>query len=481
MRPRNATKTLVVLAIATPLAVVVSGCQTYTPKPLDPAAAQQALAVRSAASAEVAQFIERMATIDTTAVPGDFDPANGISLAEAEVVAMVFNPELRLARLQAGVAKATADTAGIWDDPVTGINVNDVFQKAATGFSVGAEIGLTIPISGRLDAEKARAGSALAAQLVQVEAAEWNTRMRLRRAWATWTTTQQRTLVVQQTADAVTQIATIADRMEAAGEMPRVEARLFRIERATAAAELSRLRTQVAEELLALKRIMGIAPWASVDLVPADLPAPPPLDLDTLRAEMIARNPALAAQRAAYETAERALAVEIRKQYPDIEIGPSYNTDGNEDFTFGVRLPLPLWNHNQQGVAVADAERELERARFETALELHLSDLQSAAIGYQGAAEQHRTIADEIVPLLEEQAADNRRITELGEVNTLLLLDSLTRQQAVRLSLIEARRAEWLAHIQLTTVVGPVPRVPAEAAPAAATAESDSPSARNMP
>ncbi|MBL9141218.1 MAG: TolC family protein, partial [Phycisphaerae bacterium] len=163
------------------------------------------------------------------------------------------------------------------------------------------------------------------------------------------------------------------------------------------------------------------------------------------------------AVRAAYETAERALATEVRKQYPDIEIGPSYNTDGNEDFTFGVRFPLPLWNHNQQGVAQADAERELARARFETALELQLADLHAAFVAFEGAARQRNALESEIVPLLDEQASDNRRITELGEVNTLLLLDSVTRQQSARLSLVEARKMERLAHIQITQLVGPAP------------------------
>lgn len=437
---------------------LLAGCQSYEPKPLDVTAARHALVERSAASEQVAEFARRLAEADAAAVPSDFNPADGLSLAEAEVVALVYNPELRLARLQAGVAKATADTAGIWEDPVTGFNLNDVLQHNGS-VTMGAQISLTIPISGRLEVEKDRANAAYLAQLAQVQAAEWNTRMELRRAWSAWTTTQQRAQVVKDTAVVLAEIAGIAERMERVGEMPRVEARLFKIERATHQAELERLRAAQADEEVAIKRIMGLAAWSTVQLVPGQLPAGEAVALESLRDQMVERSPILHALRASYEVAERTLEREVREQYPDIEIGPTYNTDGNEDFTFGVQFPLPLWNHNQQGVAEAGAERELLRARFETTVELQLAELQSTSVVYESAVTQRRLVEEEIVPLVDTQDSETRRIAQLGEVNTLLLLESLTRHQEAKLSLIEARRAEALAFLRITHLVGPAPRV----------------------
>lgn len=459
------------------LLALSTGCETYTPRPLDVEASRRALDARSAASAEVAELARRLAAEESTD-PSEFDAEDGLTLPEAEVVALVFNPELRLARMQAGVAKATADTAGIWEDPVTGINLNDVLQHANSGFSMGAEISFTIPISGRLDAEKERAGAAYAAHLALVQAAEWDTRMELRRAWAAWSSTRQRVAMVAETLDAVSLVADIADRLEAAGEMPRVEARLLRIERATVKSDLTHLRAKVAEREVAVKRILGLAPWASIRLVPDTVPPATPVDLATLRDRMVAQSPLIAAHRALYEVAEKALAVEIRKQYPDIEIGPSYNTDGNEDLTLGVRFPLPLWNHNQQGVAVADAGRTLERARFEATLERCLADLESAAVVYEGFVAQRRTLQEEIAPLVDLQASETRRIAELGEVNTLLLLQSLVQQLAARLSLIEAQESEWLARIQIAHLSGPEPRVaPPTIGTSASAVDSASPAA----
>jgi outer membrane protein TolC len=434
---------------------LAAGCQTYAPKPLDAEASQRELAARNPASAEVAALLRRLAEEEA---PGPVDPVGGVSLEQAEAVALVFNPSLRLARLQAGVAKATADTAGIWEDPVTGVNLNDVLQRASTGLSVGAEIGFSIPISGRLEAEKERAGAAYAAELVEVQGLEWETRMTLRRAWTEWSAALARVEVLEQSLAAVSLVATLADRLEAAGEIARVEARLLRIERATVQARLVQQRAVVAEREVALRRLMGLAPWAEVRLVPAHpRPAEVPA-LETLRERLVAASPVIAARRARYEVAERALALEVRKQWPDIEIGPTYNTDGNEDLTFGVRFPLPLWNHNQQGVAEADAARELERARFDAALEQGLGDLQAAVTLHAGLAAQRALLEDELLPLAELQAEETRRIAELGEVNILLLLESLTQQQGARLSIIEAREAEHLARLGIARLVGPEPR-----------------------
>lgn len=436
-------------------AAALNSCASYTPQPLDAAAVRADLGARTPADEEVVALASRLAAADDRPDQTAFDSADGLALAEAEVVALVYNPQLRVARLEAGVTRATAETAGLWDDPVTGINLNDVSQKYGGGLSLGGQIALTIPISGRLAAERQRADAALIADLARVQAAEWETRVELRAAWARWTTACQRMQVVASTIVAVTHINAIVERMEVAGEVPRVEARLFRIEASVAQAALARLRALVEEQQVSINRILGIAPWVTLELSPGAMPSTSLNGIASLRDEMVACSPVIASLRASYEVSERALAAEIRKQYPDLEIGPTYNTDGNEDFTLGVALPLPLWNHNQQGVATALAQRELMRARFETTIELQLAELENAVVVLRRASHQRSVMEREISPLADEQAAEIREIARLGEVNTLLLLESLKRQQEARLAVIDAREDEWLAFIRVTGFVGP--------------------------
>ena len=86
-----------------PLACValLAGCQSYQPLPLDLAEHQADVASRLAQEESLRAFAERLADGDTD-TDDPFDTSNGISSAEAEVIALFYNPDLRLARLRAG-------------------------------------------------------------------------------------------------------------------------------------------------------------------------------------------------------------------------------------------------------------------------------------------------------------------------------------------------------------------------------------------
>jgi hypothetical protein len=79
--------------------LVLMACQQYAPSRLDLNAHYSNLATRDPFSPEVAAYAERLSTPSTQ--PTSFDAGDGLSLAEAEVLALFFNPDLRLARLGA--------------------------------------------------------------------------------------------------------------------------------------------------------------------------------------------------------------------------------------------------------------------------------------------------------------------------------------------------------------------------------------------
>src|SRR5690554_3454616 len=85
---------------------VLGGCQQYQAKPLDMEDYGQRWAERSASGDEVAAFLEQLES--RAPLDQSFDVGDGLSLAEAEVVALVFNGRLRKARAAAHVASAEA-------------------------------------------------------------------------------------------------------------------------------------------------------------------------------------------------------------------------------------------------------------------------------------------------------------------------------------------------------------------------------------
>lgn len=438
-----------VLALA-----VLSGCQAYQSEPLDLAAHRQAYLQRAADAPPVLEFARQLAAID--AAPAAFDLADGLSLAEAEAVALFYNPDLRVARLRAGVALATAQTAGLWEDPTLGIDAERILSNVHNPWVIGGVLGITLPISGTLEAEKNRAAAASHAELRHVKAQEWTVRSDLRRAWMEWSAATRTVTIQKELVARLDDLLLLVDRLEKAGEYTRIDARVFRIERMTRATDLLWMESKAAEAELHVRGLIGLAAGAPVRLAPSAQYQSRQAAVDRRQALETA-NLELAALKAEYQVAEAALEREIKAQYPDVTIGPGgKREDGDGRALLGLSLPIPLWNRNQQGVAQALARRDLSRSQVQTALERLIIALDAAELRHRAAAQQRQTLETSIVPMVDEQEADTRRLVAAGRVDPLLILDALTRQHQARTRLIESHVAQSIALIRLDELAGPV-------------------------
>jgi outer membrane protein TolC len=98
---------------------------------------------------------------------------------------------------------------------------------------------------------------------------------------------------------------------------------------------------------------------------------------------------------AAYAVAEDNLNLEIAKQYPDVHFNPSYQYDqGDNKWTFGFSVELPILNQNQGPIAEAKANRELAAARFLQLQAQIAAQVDRAVSGWQGAQAQLKTSSD---------------------------------------------------------------------------------------
>ncbi|HYE62060.1 MAG TPA: TolC family protein [Phycisphaerales bacterium] len=429
----------------------LSGCASYSARPVDLHAHRAAWAERTPESPDVRLLAEELSK--ASGEPVSLDLADGLSAAEAELVALVYNPELRVARLRAGVARATADNAGRWEDPVLGGEVTRFLQSTANPWMLATTLGLTLPVSGRLGIERQRAGAEHATAITRVFEQEWTVRNELRRAWARWSAAEQKARVTREYLASLEGLVGIVDRLEQAGELPTIDARFFKIEHSMRRNELVQMEAMRREAELMVRQVMGLSPGAPVTLLPG---LSPDVDASLSPEHLLERSPALAVAQAEYEVAEKSLELEVRRQYPDLMVGPGYGREEGMDQAIGMfQLPLPLWNRNREGVARAEAEREVARAMLETTLERVESQLAQARVSYEAALARRETLEREIVPLVDEQFAASRRVAELGEVNTLSLLEAVSRQQEVRMALIEAKLEEWLAAIRVSELTGP--------------------------
>ncbi len=451
---------------AAALGAALGACQSYAPEPLELQRHADAFLARTPSSPEVRAFAASLAPVDhpetgapgTNDAPGSFDPSDGLTLREAELVALVFNPDLRMARLEAGVTRAGAEHAGLWEDPTLGVDLTRILESTDRPWEVFGSVGLTIPISGRLEIEKRRAGAEHAAQLERVARSEWETRMAVRRAWTEWLAAERQLESTRDFVATMDQVLSIVDALEQSGERSRIEVRLFRIERAARLSEVPMRQARLEQSRRSLRQLMGLAPDAALDLRPDGLGADalPPAANDFSPAALERSSPSLRIAAAEYERAERTLELEIREQFPDLQLTPGYGTqDGQRQFTLGLRMPVPILNGNRRAIAESFARREVARANAERQMERLLHAVAEARIAADGAAAQRRMLEASLVPLVDAQYADARQLAQMGEVDTLVVIESLVRQHDAKIRLVEARRDESLAAIELSALAGP--------------------------
>lgn len=386
------------------------------------------------------------------------------------MLALFYNAKLRIARLQAGVALARFQNAGLWQDPVFGFDAAQVVSPSSN-FEYGATLGLTFPVSGRLAVEKARAGAAYEVELRRIVDAEWSLRISLQQAWAEWTAAVRRKQLLQELIVEVERIGSLAARLEEAGALRTADARLLRIELVGRRAELTATELGAQQGRLRLLALMGLQPDADLNLS-AGATVVPQLDAGALVERITANNTELSLLRAHYLVAEESLRLAVRKQYPDLSFGAGPGSEEDDTrWLFGFSLPLPLWNRNRAEVAAAQASRDLARGAIETALERIVREAQQLELVLAATREQSSQLTRELVPLLDEQSANIEELAALGDVDAFLLLETVGRRFEAQARLIALAQAESQAEARMNLLVGP----PSKHSPTSVNAISHSP------
>ena len=274
-------------ALSTAALAVLSGCVSYERKPLDLDAVRE-------------EFLARTPVLPQPSGDAAFDLADGLSAAEAEAVLLVFNRDLRVARLEAGVTRANAENGGLWADPTLGVDFTRIVGAASRGVEAVVSLGLTLPLSGRLELEKERLDAEHAAQLARVAALEWSTVATLRRAWVERAALAEEVDSARGTLARLSEVRSVVDRLEAAGELSRIESRLFRIEEAKLRARLVELETELSAATRSIASLLDLPHTEGIALL-ADLPrraVPADAGRETVLARLADTSPTVAVARA---------------------------------------------------------------------------------------------------------------------------------------------------------------------------------------
>jgi cobalt-zinc-cadmium efflux system outer membrane protein len=141
---------------------------------------------------------------------------------------------------------------------------------------------------------------------------------------------------------------------------------------------------------------------------------------------------------AEYEASQKALQLEVRRQYPDISLGPGYQLDQTDSkWTLLLSLDLPLLNRNQGPIAEAKALREEAAARFLALQSKVLGEVENAVASAHAALAQVRA-ADTLLDALGRQEATARAAYGAGEISRLDLLGLQAEAVATALARLDA-------------------------------------------
>ncbi len=440
--------------LAVPLSAMLlalGACQSYERRPLDLAGHADAMFGRDVGGEDVRAFADRLHRAAGDA-GGVFDPTDGLSLGEAELAALVLNPRLRAARLAARVPAVGAEHAGRWEDPELRADVVRVLESVEEPWIGRFGVGFTLPLSGRLKAEKAAALAEAEAALHEARLAEWELLVELRETWYRWSAAEREAELHHEYGDRIGRLAEIVGRLAEAGEAGSLEARLLKIQRTTRAAAAASAAARAREQRVELMRLLGLVPDAPVELLPA-------LDAPGLTGDAepgLLSHPRVALAEAEYRLAEERLQREVRKQYPDLTVGPGYEyEEGQSRVGLGGGLPIPVFNRNRRGIAEAAAARDAQRAEAEAAYEAVLHDVAALRVRLEAAEERVRTLRENVAPLVDEQLREAEALIAAGEMNVLLLHEALSQSLEVKTQVLEAAAALAALRAQLRAYVEP--------------------------
>ena len=371
--------------------VLLAGCAHYQSRPLAPEKSAAQLEARRLDDAGLKQFFATNAVPTPETWPlGRWD-FNSLTLA-----AFYFHPNLAVARAQWQLAEAGVKTAGGRPNPT--LSVTPTYNTTTlTPSPWSPSVNLDIPIEtmGKRGKRIAEAENLSESARWQLVSAVWSVRSGVRLALADYSIAQQRLPFLQQQLAAQRQTVSLMQDSFTAGASSRPELTTAHMTLAKTQLEVSSAEAKFAETRSRLAEAVGV-PSVALDgiQIQSDFPNGIPSDLssDTARHAALVGRADIRAALADYAAAENNLRLEIAKQYPDVHLNPGYQFDqGDNKWSLGLTVELPILNQNQGAIAESRARRELAEAKFLQLQSQIIAQVERAVAGWQSAQGQLKT------------------------------------------------------------------------------------------
>ena len=404
------------IGLITCLAVagMLSSCALYRPQPID-------------LNRETAEWARLSAEL--------CGGRHSLSIPEIRRIGLLLNPELNQARLTHARSTSVAEFAGLWEDPSLSAEVERVLQEHLTNGAISPS--LSIPVTGIPAISKRIAEQ-------YKEADYWNMREKERAYLAALDTLCTKVQVTHVKLDV------LRARLKQAEQEKDKVSELYRLGEVSFAdyqvitrrvsdllREVQEMESEHLSQHLELVKQMGLHPSVRQMEVTEYLARGVPSMVAAPTAEQLLESPALKAQLASYGAGEEELRREIRKQYPQLELGFTYaHDDGNDKVAPGISFNLPLWNRNREAIARSTGDRSLKKQETLTVWRELLT--QAAALKDRGAlAERHCREELARTRALAEAVEHQQKLYDMGEIQLPELADARQEHFTRRMSYLD--------------------------------------------
>lgn len=407
---------------------LLAGCATYHPQPLAPEKSAAQLESRRLDDAGLKKFLEQNLGRDLKGWP-----ETNWDLPELTLVAFYFHPSLEVARDQWLVAQAGLKTAGARPNP--SVSVSPAYDTQIPGnyspWLVPVTFDWPIETAGKRGKRIAEAEKISESARWNFASTAWQIRGGVRASLLDFKIAGQRAELLQQEFAAQQQIVKLLQQRFDAGEISRPELTVAQIALNKTLLDLSAAKSQQSDARSRLAEALGLSEAAlDGEDFDFDFSTPDAQPLTSAEARLVAlrsRADILAAL-ADYAAAEDDLHLEIAKQYPDLHLGPGYawnnGNAGDNEWSLGLTLDLPILDQNEGPIAEAEARRKLAAAKFVELQSQVIGEIDRAVAGWRVAEEQLKA-GDTVLSAEQQQLKSAQAQLQVGAADQ---LDSLNAQ-----------------------------------------------------
>ncbi len=422
--------------------ILLTGCVKFQRASLNPSQSYNEFISRSLESTSLKRFIEEK----TGRTNINWPPQNW-DVPLLSLAGLYYNPAIESARASGKVADSAIITAKARPNPTispeVGINSSALDQSGVNPWMPA--VNLSIPIE---TANKRGYRIAIASNKVEIEKmnlilTSWQVRSNIRSAYIELLSAYNRSNILFKQIQLQEKVRELQEKQLNMGEIKASDLMPTRILIANTHIELGNISRQLDEAYPQLASSIGV-PLSALKKINLQIDLNKDTNvfthfLSTNLIEFSLKNrPDILAAIYEFEAAQSALQLEIAKQYPDVNLNPGYQWDqGENKWTIGLSVELPIFNKNEGPIAEAMANRNLAAAKFNELQINIISEMEAAIVSAQTAIEQLKRFS-----ILYESKMKNLNDLELqlkyGVIDTLTLEQARLELSATELPLLEA-------------------------------------------